>query len=234
MSVYASSAVWKMSNLGDPTRKLIMLAMADMANDELECWPSVRSLGKRCGISESSVRRHLEWLEKEGHIKSETRQRPNGSFTSNIYTLTTLSPVTVYPSAGDRVDPPAHGGVDPAAGATPMNHHSETSVEPKVESNARVAPLVELQIAIAAGLVRGFSEQEVTKWWENRGATGWVRPNGHGGTTPIKDWQLDMMSYINGVRERKRERAAEKEKEAEEKEERAALKRRRLQDTPMC
>lgn len=71
MSVHASSAVWRLAL--EPAAKLIMLALADMANDEGVCWPSVASLLTRTGLSESTVRRYLGELETAGLLKKHER-----------------------------------------------------------------------------------------------------------------------------------------------------------------
>jgi DNA-binding transcriptional ArsR family regulator len=71
LSVHISSAVWRLKL--EPAAKLIMLALADMANDEGICWPSVASLLTRTGLSESTVRRHLGELEAGGLLKKHER-----------------------------------------------------------------------------------------------------------------------------------------------------------------
>lgn len=83
MSVHISSAVWKivMPNAG---RKLVAVALADMANDDGSCWPSLRTLASRCNLSEDSIRNHLHALESIGILKASPRFQ-GGRQTSNVY-----------------------------------------------------------------------------------------------------------------------------------------------------
>jgi len=60
------------------TSKLLLIALADLANDEGYCSPSVALLMKRTGLSERAVRSHLKALEEAGHI---TRQHHTGMVT---------------------------------------------------------------------------------------------------------------------------------------------------------
>jgi hypothetical protein len=84
MSVYISAAVWKMQL--QPTNKLIMLALADMANDEGQCWPSNRSLQRRTGLSERTVRGALTDLEEQGLVRRDSRFN-EGRQTSNLFEI---------------------------------------------------------------------------------------------------------------------------------------------------
>lgn len=86
MSVHISSVIWKvvMPNAG---RKLVAVALADMANDDGSCWPSLRTLSARCNLSEDSVRNHLHALEAIGILKASPRFQ-DGRQTSNVYCFT--------------------------------------------------------------------------------------------------------------------------------------------------
>jgi len=72
-------------------RKLVALALADIADDEGRCWPSVRYLAKKCSMDERSAQRHLRELEKDGLI--ERQDRPGRS--------------RVYWLRGDILSPPS-------------------------------------------------------------------------------------------------------------------------------
>lgn len=67
MSVDISSWIWKHS----PTKgskRLLLLSLADNANDQGYCWPSIATIAKRCKMSKRYTQRLLKELEKEGHI----------------------------------------------------------------------------------------------------------------------------------------------------------------------
>lgn len=69
--------VWEL-NL-PPGEKLVLLALADQANDAgTQCWPSVETIAHRSGQGVRTVRRALASLEKQGHL---TRQHRDGTST---------------------------------------------------------------------------------------------------------------------------------------------------------
>lgn len=71
-------------------QKLILLELAFYCNDsddEFICFPSVAKIVDRLEISERTVRSSLADLEGLGHIRRQARYRPDGSQTSNSYTL---------------------------------------------------------------------------------------------------------------------------------------------------
>jgi DNA-binding IscR family transcriptional regulator len=55
-------------------KKIVLLALADFATQSIgECWPSVRVLSAKCGLSASSVRTQIKALEQDGLLTSEVR-----------------------------------------------------------------------------------------------------------------------------------------------------------------
>lgn len=73
--------------VGNPLRKLILIKLADNANDKGECFPSVSYIAEQCEISERSVQNHIKQLEVDGLLKIESRKSENGLNKSNIYYL---------------------------------------------------------------------------------------------------------------------------------------------------
>lgn len=57
---------------------LVLLALADYANQEGECWPSVSSIAKWAGVQEKQARRYLRDLTAEGYI--EIIQKGGGTY----------------------------------------------------------------------------------------------------------------------------------------------------------
>lgn len=66
VSVRAMSAVWDI-DLPD-SDKIVLLALADCANDEGHCWPSVASLVRKCSKSERTIQGSIKRLVDEGHL----------------------------------------------------------------------------------------------------------------------------------------------------------------------
>ena len=73
MSIKLMSVVWELDL--PPGEKLVLLALADQANDEgTHCWPSVATIAKRSGQNERTVRRALRNLETKGHLTCNERR----------------------------------------------------------------------------------------------------------------------------------------------------------------
>lgn len=80
-----------------PTAKLVLIALADHANGDGECWPSMERIGVMAGISPRSVSRHVTALEELGLVQRARRRRHNGHLGSWVYRLSYRS----EPSARD-------------------------------------------------------------------------------------------------------------------------------------
>ena len=65
-------------------RKLILLAIADHADDQGICWPSQNGLGRKCGMSRVSVWRNVKALVASGYITAEPRSA-RGLKAANVY-----------------------------------------------------------------------------------------------------------------------------------------------------
>ena len=61
--------------------------LADRANKEYTCWPSIPTISKDLKLSESTTRRALDDLRKAGLIQTEHRYRENGGNSSLLYKL---------------------------------------------------------------------------------------------------------------------------------------------------
>ena len=55
------------------TQKLVLVMLADQANDYGECWPSAIALAEDCCLTDRSVRAALEALERQGLIEGDRR-----------------------------------------------------------------------------------------------------------------------------------------------------------------
>jgi len=93
---------WAWRQALTPTPKLVLMALADAADDQGICWPSVSTLAKKCTVSTRTVQRSLRVLIDSGLLMAEARKRPNGSSTSNRYLLLI--------AAGGNLSPPWEAG----------------------------------------------------------------------------------------------------------------------------
>lgn len=71
---------------GSPTSKLILIKLADNANEKGECWPSLKNISEQCEVSQKTVVEHIKKLEKLGFVEKTNRFNKNGK-TSNLYKL---------------------------------------------------------------------------------------------------------------------------------------------------
>lgn len=68
------------------SEKMVLLMLANYANDANQCWPSVARLAADSGLSASKVRKCIVWLEKAGMVQRVMQMRVYGQ-TANVYTL---------------------------------------------------------------------------------------------------------------------------------------------------
>ena len=122
---------WAWATELPPTPKLVLMALADIADDQGICWPSQNTLAKKCSMAERSVRRILLQLQASNLLFVESRFRPNGSLASNRYRLAIGGPPDNLSGAprSPEVGPPGQrcpGGMDTGV-------HPRTTIEPSIE-----------------------------------------------------------------------------------------------------
>lgn len=125
------------TKVGNPLRKLVLIKLADNANDSGECWPSYQHIADQCEISARSVMRHIDALCESGLLQKQHRPGPKGN-SSNLYQITlrgdtvSLGGVTESHQGGDTV---SLGGGDRESPRT--SHYLEPVNEPKEGSRKR-------------------------------------------------------------------------------------------------
>ncbi len=132
-----------------PVPKLILMALADNADDHGYCWPKMKTIAAKCSTSERTIQRTIKTLLTAGMLKKDARFDSNGRQVSNGYTL-----VLSYP---DKLSPPtdARDGVGDTAvtpGVTQLCQGEgdkamsplEPPYEPSYESSVR--PTAELPL----------------------------------------------------------------------------------------
>lgn len=65
----------------------VYIYLADRANKNGECWPGIRTISRELKLSQSTVRRALNDLRKEGLLETEQRYRESGGFSSLLYKI---------------------------------------------------------------------------------------------------------------------------------------------------
>lgn len=164
MSIEVMNWAWKLKL--SSTQKIVLVALADRANDDWECWPGQQSLAEKCSLSERGVRKALIELEELGYLRVEHRNR--GSQKTNLYRLV------------EHPEPPERGaggsGVPPERGAgdhrhvVPVVYKEEPSVEPSVcapsKCSATKKPVDENPISFdsTVGEFRDISASRFEQW----------------------------------------------------------------------
>ena len=85
LSIAAMNWAWR--QMLTTTLKLVLMALADAADDQGVCWPSVSTPVKKCSVSTRTVQRSLRALIDSGLLTAEARRRRDGSSNSNRYRL---------------------------------------------------------------------------------------------------------------------------------------------------
>lgn len=103
MSVKVMSLVWSL-DLAD-SQKIVLLALADCANDEGVCWPSMASLAKKCSKGERTVQGVIKDLVLAGHL---TRvERPGKGVLYTLHPRSDCAPAKSAPPQGTAHTPAA-------------------------------------------------------------------------------------------------------------------------------
>ncbi len=112
--------VWKLDL--PSTQKMVLLALADSANDNGACWPAMHKRQKpsgewtlglcdKSGLSERAVQSAIKWLVSEGHLTRT--EKPGKGVDYIVHPRTTRTPAADAPPQETR-DTPAAGAGKPS------------------------------------------------------------------------------------------------------------------------
>lgn len=151
------------TKVGNPLRKLVLIKLADNANDMGECWPSYQHVADQCEIARSTVKSHIRELEKAGLVRREYRRKGEIN-QSNLFHLNLDGGFFPAPGGGAADDlpraaeNPGRAADDLGGGAADdprTSHSSEAVKEPVIEPVATQAEAV-----VAEGVVVPFVAQQ--------------------------------------------------------------------------
>lgn len=118
------------AQVGNAARKLVLLKLADNANDQGECWPSYQYIADQCEISRRSAMDHIEALCSAGLVQKRTRKGPKGNST-NIYVVS-LGGENSAPPSENSAPPSETVALPPSENSAPGISHSFESVSESV------------------------------------------------------------------------------------------------------
>lgn len=164
MSFNISIDTWKLELKSSP--KLVLLALADYANKDGSCFPSVPTLARKCGLSPRAVQKNLSKLVSSKHITKIMRSGRSTLYQLNMAKLCTSSdpepPPNNPPETPDKNTPtPAQNGANPCISST--HNQSQISHQPK---NNTQEQSVNLDLSRLADL--GVNKQVALDWLNTR------------------------------------------------------------------
>ncbi|OAK58475.1 transcriptional regulator [Pseudomonas putida] len=159
------------TKVGNPLRKLVLIKLADNANDMGECWPSYQHIADQCEIGRSTVKVHIRELEKSGLLRREFRRKGELN-QSNVFHLA-LNGGAAPALGGGAGDNPPGAGDNPGggAGAAPRTSHSFEPVTEPVEQTVAAAPSAKkkaLKFDPMTAKPSNVSDQAWADWCQHR------------------------------------------------------------------
>ena len=182
---------------GSSTIKLVLLKLADQANDDGRCWPSLRWIVKHTELSERAIRDSIRRLEKLGLLFTVHRRDETGSINlTNIYQLKIRENVPV----GQVVPQGGAGGAPGVGQDVPPNPKVKPSIKPlaantqkrKTEAPQEFLLTEDLKTwAKEQGLSFGTLEKETPRFLDYHRAKG----------TTFKNWGAAWKNWMRNVKE---------------------------------
>ena len=143
--------------VGNPARKLVLLKLADNANDDGICFPSYQYIADKCEMTRRSAISHIEYLIKMGLVSKKERKNKDGSI-SNLYFLHLEQGSENFALGGENI---SLGSENFALGGSenisPRTSHSLEPVnEPKKTTQKSESEILLEQFGISGQLAKDF------------------------------------------------------------------------------
>lgn len=141
--------------VGDPSLKVLLIAIANYADAEGSCWPKVETLAFDSEVSKRTIQRSLTKLVELGLITVTARFGAKGKQTSSRFDLrmTGGDNLTPHDSVGGTVTPECRGDGD-------------TTVSPLESLELSIEPSVEQSLTPALRLARDWPADYQIQWWK--------------------------------------------------------------------
>lgn len=141
MSIKALNWAWEQATTSSG-QKLVLLALADHANDDGHCWPGMKRIADKCAMSARQVSSHVANLEKAGLVSLNRRIKDNNQYSTYDYQLNFASG-SLLPAEADFQRKPTSGTQQKptSGGPAEADFRTEPSVknrkkEPSVSSSS--------------------------------------------------------------------------------------------------
>lgn len=129
-----------------PSEKLLLLALANYADEDMKCFPSQRRLAEDTCLTARTIRSLLAGLEARGMLSRVARERRDGSRASDVVTLNitgdVFTPPTQISGGGETISggvgKPFPGGAEMVSGLTTFEPSPEPSKTEPIEAKRRL------------------------------------------------------------------------------------------------
>jgi hypothetical protein len=113
---------------GSAARKVLLLVLANYADEHGICWPSQETLKVETELSEDTIQRHCKHLVRLGLLKVSRRRRKSGTWGGKIYQLNMR--IVTMPQNAVWSDDEKQAGNEPAptVGTTPQPAADHTAM----------------------------------------------------------------------------------------------------------
>ena len=176
MSIEVMNDVWRYSK-AKGTDRLVLIALADQANDQRERWPSVSSIGKKCLLTPRNVQKRIRSLEELGEvivIYGAGTSSSKGGVRSNRYRIivymadpdpvgadTISTPQTLSDTTPSESDDPVASDTQTLSDTTPRTP-SPATPEPKGEPSLNPQSLATDDLTVTVAKVCGLELDHLT------------------------------------------------------------------------
>lgn len=173
MSVEAMA--WAFAQPLPPCPKSVLVALANRADEDGQCWPGIEDLEQRTGWNRRSIQRAVKDLQARGLLVASFRFKPLGGQNSNLYRLacspdfTPARPQGDTPSPGRVTQGRGEGDTQSPRGVTPCHGEGDTQ-SPKSSSEQSVEQSTEHDVGLTPDAVRLWSMAEELIGFLNRKA----------------------------------------------------------------
>ncbi|WP_166310659.1 helix-turn-helix domain-containing protein [Photorhabdus cinerea] len=164
--------------VGSTARKMVLLKLADNANDKGECFPSYQHIADQCEMTRTTAINHINVLCEMGLVRKIYRSGEKGN-SSNIYRLN-LDGVKIIPPSvkttpevvkklhhlSEEITPPSVTVTPPpSVKITPRTSHSFEPVNEPIKTIAKVAkaPRVENKYAFKGEVIK-LNQKNYDNW----------------------------------------------------------------------
>jgi hypothetical protein len=106
---------WQVDGLTS-AEKLVLVALADRADEAGFCWPSLADIARRCCVSERYARTTLRGIEAAGHVTTQRSAGPGGANRFQVHPrFPASSPDTRILPGSPRPSPQKQGSPSPGS-----------------------------------------------------------------------------------------------------------------------